>query len=137
VSFSKPVRKSSAETLPVKRKRTLNPKLASEDNVHQDAVKRRKLNAQAASTSKNLTPKPATYSSSRQPSVEEEDDVDDHATIHAGPPKNPNNILENSDGSDDDDEIVVIEDPKENEKEEETDEQELGNLKLYSITYSY
>jgi hypothetical protein len=43
-AFSKPVPPSAAiDTTKTVRKRTLNPKLTSEDNVHADAVKRRKL----------------------------------------------------------------------------------------------
>jgi hypothetical protein len=45
-AFSKPNQASSDHpdpSLPAKRKRTINPKLISEDNVHEDAVKKRKL----------------------------------------------------------------------------------------------
>ena len=69
--------------LPSKRKRTLNPKLTSEDNVHEDAVKRRKAQSQ--------TKTPGTTShSSRQASVEAVDDLEDHIRRNAGHPKNPN-----------------------------------------------
>jgi hypothetical protein len=76
--------------LPSKRKRTLNPKLISEDNVHEDAVKRR----QAQFHSKT----PGTTSlSSRQASVEAVDEPEDHIRRNAGHPKNPNSILEGTD----------------------------------------
>ena len=58
-SFSKPIRNypdGNHETLPAKRKRTLNPKLTSEDNMHQDAVKRRKQ-----------LPDPALHSTTQNP----------------------------------------------------------------------
>ena len=73
--------------LPTKRKRTLNPKLISEDNVHHDAVKRR----QALQSHKTSG---ATSRSSRRASVEAVDDPEDRALRNAGPPKNPNSILE-------------------------------------------
>ena len=76
--------------LPSKRKRTLNPKLTSEDNVHEDAVKRRQAQFH--------TKTPVTTShSSRQASVEGIDDPDDHIRRNAGHPKNPNSILEDTD----------------------------------------
>src|ERR1700678_2810277 len=43
-AFSKPVPPAAAiKTTQTGRKRTLDPKLTSEDNVHADAVKRRKI----------------------------------------------------------------------------------------------
>jgi hypothetical protein len=141
-----PIWNSPEETLPAKRKRTLNSKLATEDNVHQDAVKRRKFQTaqqktgiptQNSQTSKQ-------QNSSRQVSVEEVNDKDNHVR-HAGPPKNPNAILEQSDSSDDEIEYVSrtvtpvpandadgeeegASEKSEEELQEETDEQELGNL---------
>ena len=184
VSFSKPIRSSPEETLPAKRKRTLNSKLTSEDNVHQDVVKRRKLELhttqQKNSTSKNLfhpstqNPKPSVatskqHSSSRQVSVEEvDDDVNESdgtsaraTSTYASPPKKPN-VLEQIDDSDDGIEYIGVvgtrlggasQDPiqpfldndangedelelEEDELQEETDEQELGKLYMFSITYS-
>ena len=77
--------------LPTKRKRTLNPKLTSEDNVHQDAVKRRQALQSHTKTSG------ATGHSSRRASVEVVDDPEDHVLRNAGRPKNPNSILESTD----------------------------------------
>ena len=112
VSFSKPIWSSPVETLPAKQKHSLNSKLASEDNVHQDAVKRQKLqtiqqknntltqNSQPSRTSKQ-------QSTTRQASVEEVNDKIYHAShatgIHAGPPKNLKSALVQLelDGSDD------------------------------------
>lgn len=166
VSFSKPIQGSadSDGTLPAKRKRTLNYKLASEDNVHLDAVKRRKFltsqqkttGSTASTTSKipfrsasqNSQPSVTSkHHSSRQGSVEEVDDNQDHAY----PPKKPNAILEDSDSDDnieyvgraskdpvtpvqlpvnDTDNEDIEKDSNESgeDLQEETDEQELGNL---------
>ena len=95
VSLSKPMWSSPEETLSAKRKRVLNSKLASKDNVHQDAVKQRKLhtthpktnnpfhsstqNSKSSTTSKQ-------HSSSRQVSVEEADNEID-ITAATGTPK--------------------------------------------------
>ena len=105
VSLSKPMWSSPEEMLSAKRKRVLNSKLASKDNVHQDAVKRWKLhtthpktnnffhsstqNSKSSTTSKQ-------HSSSRQVSVEEADNEID-ITASTGTPKNPNIILDDSD----------------------------------------
>ena len=141
-----PIWNSPEETLPAKRKRTLNSKLTTEDNVHQDAVKRRKLQAaqrkSSTPTQKSQTSKQ--QNSSCEVSVEEVNDEDNHVS-NAGPPKNPNAILEQSDGSDDEIEYVSrtvtpvpandadgeeegASEKSEEELQEETDEQELGNL---------
>jgi len=80
-------------TLPSKRKRTLNPKLTSEDNVHKDAVKRQKSQFQTKTPGTPGT----TSHSGRQASVEAVDDPKDHICRNAGHPKNPNLILEETD----------------------------------------
>ena len=55
--FSKPVQPTSTANIPrSSRKRTLNPKLSTEDNVHPEATKRRKLE-EAKSTSKSSSNK--------------------------------------------------------------------------------
>jgi hypothetical protein len=173
-SFSKPVAERSQSTLPAKRKRFLNPKLTSEDNVHEEAIKRRKHEtltnpgskkvqkknastsrqtslafipeAQASRTASTSTSQKASYTKSipeRQASVEEVED-DEALTVHrhAGPPKNPNAIIEAADGSDDMDvnddnnvpNLIVVDDEEEeseddnDEVQEETDEQELSNF---------
>ena len=89
VSFNKPIQSSPEKNLPAKQKCTLNSKLASEDNVHEDAVKQRKLDTThpKASTSKitdpsfrsaTQNPKPLAtskqHSFSCQASVEEVDE---------------------------------------------------------------
>jgi hypothetical protein len=153
-SFSKPIRDypdENRETLPAKRKRTINPKLISEDNVHQDAVKRRRQHGQH--------PNPALHSATQNPKtsvtekppysrhapVEEHDD-DDNRVFPNPAPRNPRPIPEASESSDDEIEIlkhtpvhVDVTDDSEEEGEEvqvgeeealqeETDEQELGKL---------
>ena len=77
--------------LPTKRKRTLNPKLTSEDNVHHEAVKRRQELQSQTKTSGTAS------HSSRQASVEAVDDPQDHIRHNAGRPKNPNLIIEDTD----------------------------------------
>lgn len=81
---------SMADNLPAKCKRTLNFKLTSEDNVHEDAVKRRQGMHSSAKTS-------STSRFRRQASVEAIDDEDNHIRRNAGPPINPNSILEATD----------------------------------------
>ena len=70
--FSKPIQPTSTEDLPrSSRKRTLNPKLATEDNVHPQAkaIKWRKLEAGASTSQSNSNknsakrPKPPTKKS--------------------------------------------------------------------------
>jgi hypothetical protein len=62
--------------------------LTLEDNVHQDAVKRRQGLQSLAKTSA------AASHSSCHASVEAIDDEEDHVHHNAGPPKNPNSIVE-------------------------------------------
>ncbi len=82
--------------LPAKRKRTLNSKLTSKDNVHKDAVKRRQgLPSKAKITT-------TTSRSSRQASLEAIDDDEEQVRRNAGPPNNPNSILEATDEESDD-----------------------------------
>lgn len=178
VSFSKPaaeVEEPSQSAIPAKRKRVLNPKLTSEDNVSADAIKRRKheastnpgpkttqkKNTSARQTSLAFTPAQASHTAPTlasqkasqsksiprnnwQASVEEADDDEvDPIHRHAGPPKNPNAIIEAANGSDDMDidddndvpELVVDDDEEdeddeddEDEVQEEIDEHELSNL---------
>lgn len=63
------------DELPEKRKRIPNAKLISEDNVHEDAVKRRKLIAQPLSTQPRAKP---ILHRSCSASVEAVDDEDAH-----------------------------------------------------------
>ena len=81
--------------LPAKRKRTLNPKLTSEDNVHHEAVKRRQELQSQTKTSGTAS------HSSRQASVEAVDDPEDRVRRNAGHPKDPNTILEATDDEED------------------------------------
>jgi hypothetical protein len=130
-----------------KRKRTVNPKLLDDDNVSNDAIKRRKLEALKAKSVTQISAPQAlsnvshsNSSTSRHASVEA---VDDNENIHlpnAGSPKNPNTIIESV--ADDDDDDIYGTDPrstvrdtaKEAEKKkaeteeepEETDEDELS-----------
>jgi len=76
--------------LPNKRKRTLNSKLTSEDNVHEDAVKRRKLVA----TQSTSVPKSIPCTPTRSASVEVVDDEENSQRRNAGRPQDPNAILE-------------------------------------------
>ena len=108
--------------LPAKRKRTLNPKLTSEDNVHEDAVKRRKAQQ---STTQRQTPgaskeKVQRRASTPPPSVIELDDdtemVDEESSISGDDEQSVEARVE-----------VEIEDTG---LQEETDEQELGQPRL-------
>ena len=83
----------SNSDLPEKRKRTTNPKLLDDDNVSQDAIKRRKMEASSSKNNLSRTP-------SRQPSVEAVADEDDTTCRNAGPPKNRNVIIESTDKED-------------------------------------
>jgi hypothetical protein len=166
-AFSKPVPPSAAVEITQTRKRTINPKLLSEDNVHADAVKRRKLE-QAKSGNPTMsgmtdsqprnatllakkskatpTPKPKPKPISREPSAEDTAE-DIYMSVNAGHPKKPNANLETTDGTnvidleDDDPEILVVDDDSEEEEEvnvqEETDEQELGNVKTEVLVLFY
>jgi hypothetical protein len=102
--------------LPAKRKRTLNSKLTSEDNVHRDAVKRRQLEGMQSSANTSVT----ANHSSRQASVEA---INDHVHHNAGPPKNPKSILEGTDDESDEDSGL----------QEETDEQELSKATIHTL----
>ena len=149
-AFSKPVPPSAAiETTQTGRKRTLNPKLTSEDNVHADAVKRRKIQQSKSGNSttsgshvinaepKNPTPpakktKATTKAKgkSHQASVEDTSDEDSiYASRNDGHPKNPNANLGAADVSEDDDEE---EEANVDDVQEETDEQDLGIVKIQS-----
>jgi hypothetical protein len=109
-TFSKPAESSSSEPkLPTKRKRTLTSKITDEDNVHEDAIMRRKL-AQLTqpappTTSGTKPPKakasqPLTKLPDCQPSVEAVEEEDDDTYQNADQPRNPNAILEEvEDGS--------------------------------------
>src|SRR5258706_603258 len=101
--------------LPAKRKRTLNPKLTSEDNVHHEAVKRRQELQSQTKTSGTAS------HSSRQASVEAVDNPKDRVCHNAGHPKNPKSILEATD------------DKEDAELQEETDEQELGKCTIHTV----
>jgi hypothetical protein len=81
--------------LPAKRKRTLNPKLTSEDNVHHEAIRRRQELQSQTKTSGTIG------HSSRQASVEAVDDPEDRVRHNVGRPKNPNLIPEATDDEDD------------------------------------
>ena len=85
-----------------------NSKLASEDNVYKDAVKKRKLDTTHSKSGRLKNPNPSFYSATQNPqplvtpkqypiscqvSIEEVNYKDDHIHYHAGPPKDPNIIL--------------------------------------------
>jgi len=70
------------DNLPNKRKRTLNSKLTSEDNVHEDAVKRRKLVA----TQFTSVPKSIPCTRTRSASVEEVEEEENSSWQNAGRP---------------------------------------------------
>jgi hypothetical protein len=115
--------------LPAKRKRTLNPKLTSEDNVHEDAVKRRK--AQQLTTQQRRTPgtskeKVQSRASTPPPSVV---DLDDDANTEMADEESSDS--DSSDNVDDGVEVAIeIEDIG---LQEETDEQELGQLETCTL----
>ena len=151
--FSKPAEPPNSEqTLPTKRKRTLTSKITDEDNVHEDAIKRRKLaqltqppTQPTRTTSSTKPPNRPTAQSSRpnrQPSVEVAEEEEDHTCHNAGQPQNPSAILEEvENGSDsgffsrlssegqEERESDNEEERSELQEEEETDEQELSNVK--------
>jgi hypothetical protein len=82
--------------LPAKRKCTTNPKLLDDDNVSQDAIKRRKKESEVASSSKTNLSRTSTC----QASVETVADEDDITCRNAGQPKNRNVIIESTDDED-------------------------------------
>jgi hypothetical protein len=158
-AFSKPVPPSAAETTKTGRKRTLNPKITSEDNVHADAVKRRKLeqaksgNSTTSGSHVNAEPKnpqnptlpvrktkatPKAKPKSRQASVEDSYDLEDiYVSRNDGPSKNPNANLEAAADLDETDVIDLEDDGEEEEAnnddvQQETDEQQLGIVKIQS-----
>ena len=117
--------------LPAKRKRTLNPKLTSEDNVHEDAVKRRRAHQTTTTTKQSSQPYPATTrgeetaaARQRAPSAQPSDiesDADTAMVDTAAP----------SSSSDHEPSIVEGRCSVEIEEislQEESDEQELGKL---------
>jgi hypothetical protein len=151
-TFSKPVPSAAVEPKQSGRKRTLNPKLTSEDNVHADAVKRRKLE-QAKSGSQVNTMQPAkkkkttskTNTPSRRTSPSVEDDLEDiYEPRNSGHSNNTDKNLEVADGTADvtddtnleDNPVIVLDDEEEEEEgddlQEETDEHELGTVKIQS-----
>jgi hypothetical protein len=157
-----PLMASSVESnLPAKRKRTTNPKLLDDDNMSLDAIKRRKMETAksssltTASTSKSSLDTLSSGQSSktksrasRQASVEVITDEDDTCS-NAGPPKDPNRILESTDEEDEEEEETrpvakkataqktKKTNPAEGEgqkekSKEESDEEELGKSRIYS-----
>ena len=161
-TFSKPVPPSAAVEKTQTRKRTLNPKLLSEDNVHADAIKRRKLeqaksgNPTSSGTTESYGTDNGTQSrNATQPAQkikatpkqipkshhefdEDSTDEDVYASYDVGHPKNPMANLEAANGTDvidlenDDPEIIVLDDEEEENVQEETDEQQLGIVKIHS-----
>ena len=150
-AFSKPVR-SYEEDMPWPvRKRTLNPKLTSEDNVHEDAIKWRCTQEESSSVAttqlKPTKAAPTKKPTAWQPSIEDINNDEDIYFSNAGPPKKLNAILEAADGSDnnmdtemdnvriniDDHPDIFVDEPDNHDEEEEpdvleeeTDEKELG-----------
>lgn len=159
-TFSKPVQEEIPRNA---RKRTLNPKLTSTDNVHEDAVKKRRIHEESnmskstpathpksavkkTPAAKNKTaaqPKPR---NSRQASVEDVTEDEDHYEHrNAGHVKNPNSILEAADGSDESDDsdndpempppLVVDDEPEDDEDEvEEVIQEETDEQELGILT---
>lgn len=145
-AFSKPVQPGPSDLgLPAKRKRTLNPKLTDDNNVHADAVKKRRLQHEGSGKpTKQTTAQKKKKSSiqpsvnvNRSPSIEEVEDEDTPLQRNAGPPKNPNAIIEHTDEEEDEDApppVTVydqnndeeLEEEAEETVKEETAEQELG-----------
>ena len=82
------------DELPQKRKRFLNAKLIPEDNVHEDAVKRRKLIAQPPSSQSTQPTAKLIPHRSCSASVEAVDDEDYLSRQNAGRPRDPNTIIE-------------------------------------------
>ncbi len=137
--FSKPARETpeSSTSQRTPRKRTLAQKIRSTDNIHEHALKKRRLNdgastsAQAPSNlkqNKTHQPKsmatkvpsvpsvpPTVTSTSRRASVEAVDDEEDGPPASRLHPKNNNTILEEVDGTD------KNEEPIENPKNDDTD----------------
>ena len=127
-SFEKPADNQLDMTLPTKRKRTLNPKLMSEDNVHEDAVKRRR--AQQVTTAKQSLHSATKRSKEievaraqqRAPSPQPETDRDTEkveVTSSSGSDCEASNVRARS--SVEAEEIGL---------QEESDEQELGKLEM-------
>ena len=109
--FNKPTDNQLDMTLPTKRKRTLNPKLMSEDNVHEDAVKRRRAQQVTAKQSLHVAQQ-------RAPSPHPETDRDTEK-------------IDVTSSSSSDCESSVVEarssvEVEEIDLQEESDEQELG-----------
>ena len=132
------------------RKRTLNPKLTSEDNVHKEAIKWRQAQEEHTRVSDSAVsrnnsfmqvaqPKPTTW----QPSIEDVTDENEKFYVpNSGPPKNPDVILEADNNVDvDTDHISTKDVDKADDIQQETDNQELsivdGSLfnKLTDIVY--
>jgi hypothetical protein len=94
-----PIQHAYNDELPTKRKRTLNPKLTSEDNVHEDAVKRRKRDAtQSIQSTQSTSSHKSIPHTSRSASVEMDAEDDENFLLwNAGRPRDPNAILESVD----------------------------------------
>jgi hypothetical protein len=136
-AFSKPLQPTStaADSIPrSSRKRTLHPKLASEDNVHPQAhaIKRQKL-ASEADSKRNQAKLPARKSggstSQVKGCVEVEDDSDDEDLImndeeNGDEEENENGSLPEDEGPEKNDES----DPEDDESQEELDRKNLGML---------
>lgn len=115
-TFSKPVQGSTDAELPAKRKRILNHRLTDKNNIHEDAVKRRKTDSgelpkiskkpikkssQSTAQKQKHSPTASQKPPSRQSSIEVVEDEDDHIQCNAGPPRNPDSILEAANGGND------------------------------------
>ena len=136
-AFSKPVRSSENNIPRSARKWTLNPKLTSEDNVHEDAIKQRHTQEKHSTAASTTQPKPTKAAPQRKlttqrPFIKDISNKEDFYVSNAGSPKNPNVILEAADGSDNnmdmdnanvsmdfDDPGMAAADEPENEEEEE------------------
>jgi hypothetical protein len=141
------------------RKHVPNSQILNEDNVDNTSVKKQKLHKATeatlladASKSKNVQKKKAhmsantnnlmksvgiTSKSSRQPSVEDVDDVDDDMPLNGGSPKDPNAILEANDGRDDDSMDIYASDndnPGLDEGDEDFDDESEYDVKIVEET---
>jgi hypothetical protein len=150
-ALKKPVPTSTEDIPRSSRKRTLNPKLTTEDNVHPEAndIKRRKLEAGASlagsqSNSNKKTVKPPAKRNSRpksqvksrkqQPCIEVEDDddevmiINDEEEKHEEKDNNESQEDKDSDNSESQKEDVETESEEDVESQEELDRKELGML---------
>jgi hypothetical protein len=132
--FNSPNENQPEMALPEKRKRKLNPKLISEDNVHEEAVKRRKATATKAPTRKEV-PVAQKRAPSPQPESVVESDVETEPVDTAsrgGSVREPSIV-----GARHSVEIEEIDDSDIEEVglQEETDEQELGKLDNHTLEH--